>query len=59
MTEPFILILIILNAVILTKQSFPALTLPSANGPTLPPKIDGYFHTWEDYVLFGLFIVFT
>lgn len=59
LTEPFILILIILNAIILTIQAFPSLTLPTANGPTLPPKIKGYFHTWEDYALFALFIVFT
>lgn len=58
-TEPAILVLIILNAVTLTCQAFPSLTLPTANGPTLPPEIKGYFHTWEDYVLFALFIVFT
>ncbi|TEB23953.1 high-affinity cell membrane calcium channel [Coprinellus micaceus] len=58
-TEPVILVLIILNAVVLTAQAFPSLTLPTANGPTLPPKISGYFHAWEDYVLFALFIVFT
>ncbi|KAF6754799.1 high-affinity cell membrane calcium channel [Ephemerocybe angulata] len=59
LTEPMILILIILNAVVLTCQAFPSSTLPTANGPTLPPKIQGYFHKWEDYVLFALFIVFT
>jgi hypothetical protein len=58
-TEPMILILIIINAAILTVQAFPSITLPTANGPTLPPKVQGYFHAWEDYVLFGLFIVFT
>ncbi|TFK22492.1 high-affinity cell membrane calcium channel [Coprinopsis marcescibilis] len=58
-TEPVILLLIILNAVVLGFQAFPAITLPTANGPTLPPKIKGYFHTWEDYVLLALFIVFT
>ena len=59
LTEPFILLLIILNAVILTIQAFPSLTLPTANGPALPPRVRGYFHSWEDYVLFALFIVFT
>ncbi|KAJ2913591.1 hypothetical protein MD484_g6822, partial [Candolleomyces efflorescens] len=58
-TEPLILVLIIVNAVILTAQAFPSITLPTANGPTLPPRVRGYFHAWEDYVLFGLFIVFT
>ncbi|KAG2002361.1 high-affinity cell membrane calcium channel, variant 2 [Coprinopsis cinerea AmutBmut pab1-1] len=58
-TEPMILVLIIANAVVLSIQAFPSLTLPTANGPALPPRVKGYFHTWEDYVLFGLFIVFT
>ncbi|KAH6905112.1 high-affinity cell membrane calcium channel [Coprinopsis sp. MPI-PUGE-AT-0042] len=58
-TEPAILLLIILNAVVLTFQAASPRTLPTANGPALPPKIKGYFHTWEDYVLFALFIVFT
>ncbi|TFK38523.1 high-affinity cell membrane calcium channel [Crucibulum laeve] len=58
-TEPIILILIVLNAVILTIQAFPSLTLPTADGPALPPKVKGYFHTWEDYALFALFVVFT
>ncbi|KAJ7906586.1 Ion transport protein-domain-containing protein [Mycena leptocephala] len=53
-TEPIILVLIILNAVVLTIQSSRSLTL------TVPPAVSkGYFHSWEDGVLFGLFIVFT
>ncbi|KIM44013.1 hypothetical protein M413DRAFT_17890 [Hebeloma cylindrosporum] len=59
LTEPGILILILLNAIVLTIQTYPSLTLPTADGPTLPPRIKGYFHSWEDYVLFALFIVFT
>ncbi|CAA7264458.1 unnamed protein product [Cyclocybe aegerita] len=59
LTEPIILILIIANAVILTIQAFTSLTLPTANGPTLPPRVKGYFHSWEDYALFALFIIFT
>ncbi|KAF9039224.1 high-affinity cell membrane calcium channel [Panaeolus papilionaceus] len=59
LTEPTILILIIVNAIVLTIQAFPSLTLPTANGPALPPEIKGYFQSWEDYVLFALFIVFT
>lgn len=59
LTEPLILILIILNAVVLTIQAFPPLTLPASQNPALPPPVKGYFHTWEDYTLFALFIIFT
>ncbi|KAF8632710.1 hypothetical protein AX15_001734 [Amanita polypyramis BW_CC] len=55
-TEPFILVLIIINAVILTIQSAHSLTLPS-NGATIRSR--GYFHTWEDFALFAIFIVYT
>lgn len=54
-----ILILIILNAVVLTIQAFGSLTLPASGNPSIPPHIKGYFHTWEDYALFALFIIFT
>lgn len=37
--------------VVLTIQSAPALFEPRPG--------DGFFHTWEDYALFVLFIVFT
>ncbi|KAJ7159975.1 hypothetical protein C8R43DRAFT_1233933 [Mycena crocata] len=53
-TEPIILLLIILNAVILAIQSSRTLTL--ANPPLI---IAGYFHAWEDYALVSLFVVFT
>lgn len=43
----------------LTIQAFPSLTLPASGNPASPPQITGYFHTWEDYALFVLFIVFT
>ncbi|EIW77746.1 hypothetical protein CONPUDRAFT_167813 [Coniophora puteana RWD-64-598 SS2] len=56
-TEPIILILILLNAVVLTLQGSRALLLPdSANAPA-PQK--GYFRRWEDYALFALFVLFT
>lgn len=58
-TEPAILMLIIVNAVILTLQSSPRLTLPTSDGRSFPPMVKGYFHTWEDYALFVLFIIFT
>lgn len=53
------MLLIILNAAVLTAQAWPTLLLPTANGPALPPRIHGYFHSWDDYVLFVLFIIFT
>ncbi|KAG7442714.1 uncharacterized protein BT62DRAFT_1079090 [Guyanagaster necrorhizus] len=56
-TETVILLLIILNAIILTIQAAPSLTLPSADSTA--PAIKGYFQTWEDHVLFVLFIIFT
>jgi hypothetical protein len=52
-TEPFILLLIVLSAVILTIQSTPSVYLYPR--PTSP----GYFHSWEDYALFAIFIAFT
>ncbi|KAF9447124.1 hypothetical protein P691DRAFT_761036 [Macrolepiota fuliginosa MF-IS2] len=58
-TEPLIFILITLNAIVLTLQAFPSLTLPKSNPPAPPPTIKGYFHTWEDWVLFVLFSIFT
>ncbi|KAJ7583970.1 Ion transport protein-domain-containing protein [Mycena floridula] len=56
-TEPTILILIIANAVVLTIQASRSLTLPSSDNK--PPPVRGYFHFWEDYALFALFIIFT
>lgn len=52
-TEPAILVLIVLNIVILTIQSAPnAYTHAVYRG-------SGYFHAWEDYVLFAIFVLFT
>ncbi|KZO97216.1 hypothetical protein CALVIDRAFT_513490 [Calocera viscosa TUFC12733] len=50
-TEPIILLLIIANVIILTIQAVPDVYES--------PREDGFFHTWEDFALFGLFIVFT
>lgn len=63
-TEPIILLLIILNAVILTIQAAPNTALsadqqPDSDGNVLPPRISGFFHGWEDYALFTLFVIFT
>ncbi|GAA5915927.1 hypothetical protein JCM5296_002066 [Sporobolomyces johnsonii] len=51
-TEPLILILILLSVVVLTIQS-------AYNVYEYPRPSKGYFHTWEDYVLFGIFVCFT
>ncbi|GAA5967490.1 hypothetical protein JCM11641_000565 [Rhodosporidiobolus odoratus] len=51
-TEPIILLLIILQVVILTIQS-------SFDVYAHPRPSTGYFHTWEDYCLFAIFICFT
>ncbi|KAJ7186710.1 Ion transport protein-domain-containing protein, partial [Mycena filopes] len=53
-TEPIILLLIILNAVLLTIQAARPLTLADP-----PAVVKGYFHAWEDTALFILFILFT
>ncbi|THH14934.1 hypothetical protein EW146_g5467 [Bondarzewia mesenterica] len=55
-TEPAILCLIIFNAVILTIQASHSLTLSDPNAA--PPPVKGYFHAWEDYALFVLFVFF-
>lgn len=56
-TEPMVLVLIVVNAVVLTVQASQSETAP-ADG-SLPPPVKGYFHTWEDYALFVLFVIFT
>ena len=53
-TEPFILILIFANAIILTIQSS-----HSFSSTDIRPTERGYFHQWEDYALCGLFVIFT
>ncbi|KAG1745083.1 Ion transport protein-domain-containing protein [Suillus paluster] len=56
-TEPLILCFIILNACVLISQASRTVLLPSDQAMPTPQK--GFFHVWEDYVLFGLFILFT
>lgn len=51
MTEPIILLLIVANVVILAIQAADTLNTPRPG--------NGYFQSWEDYVLLGLFVVFT
>ncbi|KAI5121745.1 hypothetical protein M0805_009034 [Coniferiporia weirii] len=61
-TEPVILLLILFNAIVLTVQAARSFTLPDATDDDqnpLPAPVRGYFHTWEDYTLFALFIIFT
>lgn len=49
--ESAILLLIITNVVVLAIQ---------ASAPLNEPRIDdGYFQSWEDFVLLALFIIFT
>ncbi|KAH7908813.1 Ion transport protein-domain-containing protein [Hygrophoropsis aurantiaca] len=55
-TEPLILMLIIVNAIVLTIQASHSLLLPPSGTP-IPHK--GYFYRWEDYILFILFVIFT
>lgn len=55
-TEPIILALIVVNAVALVVQASRTLLLPSTQ---IPVTVTGYFHAWEDFVLFALFILFT
>lgn len=59
-TEPIVLLLIVFNAIVLTIQAARSLTLPDDDSDSpLPPPVRGYFHAWEDYALFFLFILFT
>ena len=61
-TEPTVLLLIVFNAIVLTIQAARSLNLPDADDSSedpLPPPVRGYFHSWEDYALFILFILFT
>ncbi|KAH9849175.1 Ion transport protein-domain-containing protein [Lenzites betulinus] len=59
-TEPVILFLIIINGLVLTIQASRPHALPQTwPDDTPPPPVVGYFHRWEDYVLFVLFCLFT
>ncbi|KAF8122971.1 Ion transport protein-domain-containing protein [Boletus edulis] len=55
-TEPTILALILLNAVALVVQASRTLLLPSTQ---VPITVTGYFHAWEDFVIFVLFVLFA
>ena len=55
-TEPLILCSILLYAVVLTIQASRTLVL-SGPGAT-PPHVKGFFHSWEDYIIFALFVFF-
>ncbi|KIY44406.1 hypothetical protein FISHEDRAFT_51638 [Fistulina hepatica ATCC 64428] len=58
-TEPCILLFIIANAVALVIQASRDATLSSTAADPHPAAVKGYFHHWEDYMLFVLFVVFT
>ncbi|KAF8452208.1 Ion transport protein-domain-containing protein [Boletus edulis BED1] len=55
-TEPTILALILINAVALVVQASRTLLLPDTK---VPITVKSYFHAWEDFVIFVLFILFT
>lgn len=56
-TEPILLLLILFHLVVLSIQSARSLTIA---GPGAEPfRMKGYFHRWEDYALFTLFVFFT
>ena len=55
-TEPLILCSILLYAVLLTIQASRTLVL-SGPGAT-PPHIKGFFNSWEDHIIFALFVFF-
>ncbi|KAF8489571.1 Ion transport protein-domain-containing protein, partial [Russula emetica] len=56
-SQPLILCSIIFYAVLLTIQSSRTLTLSTPNAT--PPAVKGYFHMWEDYIIFALFVFFS
>ncbi|KAF9650402.1 hypothetical protein BDM02DRAFT_3185438 [Thelephora ganbajun] len=56
-TEPIILLLILFHLVVLSIQSARSITLATPDAK--PLQMRGYFHQWEDYALFALFIFFT
>ncbi|KAG1893620.1 Ion transport protein-domain-containing protein [Suillus fuscotomentosus] len=56
-TEPLILCLIILTACVLISQASHSVLLPSDQ--SMPTSLKGFFFAWEDYVLFGLFTLYT
>ncbi|KAL7278048.1 hypothetical protein ACG7TL_008012 [Trametes sanguinea] len=58
-TEPIILFLIIVNGLVLAIQASRPHALPEDWPFDRPPPVAGYFHAWEDYVLFVLFCLFT
>jgi hypothetical protein len=51
-TEATILLLIIINAIVLTIQSVRHIFFDTPDGA-------GYFHSWEDFALLGLFVIYT
>ncbi|KAH8826844.1 Ion transport protein-domain-containing protein [Flagelloscypha sp. PMI_526] len=60
-TELIVLLAIILNATVLTIQAARSVTLDEVQAVSAPkpPGERGYFHTWEDWVIFVLFVGYT
>ncbi|KAI9433175.1 Ion transport protein-domain-containing protein [Lactarius indigo] len=56
-TEITILCSIFLYAILLTIQASRTVTLSDPNAA--PPRVLGFFQTWEDYIIFSLFVLFS
>ncbi|KAI6001926.1 Ion transport protein-domain-containing protein [Pisolithus albus] len=56
-SDPILLLLILMTAVVFVTQASRTILLP-ADQSTPSPQV-GYFHVWEDYALFVLYILFT
>ncbi|KAI6024262.1 Ion transport protein-domain-containing protein [Pisolithus marmoratus] len=56
-SDPILLVLILMTAIVFVVQASRSLLLPTDQSSPSPRV--GYFHAWEDYVLFVLYILFT
>ncbi|KAH8980165.1 Ion transport protein-domain-containing protein [Lactarius hatsudake] len=56
-TEIVILCSILFYAILLTIQASRSLTLSGSDAT--PPRVLGFFQTWEDYIIFSLFVLFS
>ncbi|KAI6127016.1 Ion transport protein-domain-containing protein [Pisolithus sp. B1] len=56
-SDPILLLLILTTAVVLVIQASRTFLLPADQSAPSPQV--GYFHAWEDYALFVLYILFT
>ncbi|KAJ3560877.1 hypothetical protein NP233_g10548 [Leucocoprinus birnbaumii] len=54
-TERVVLMLVLLNAVVLTVQA----SSPASRFASISPRVEGYFRSWEESALLALFSIFT